>query len=109
QQIAPRLAASRRFDVQRETPLAFERLALRRGGETDALHGEAGPFERPQGNIMIVVGNLAYNDAVDDRSIDAHRRCSRGSADTGGNQRAAQSGSLQKTPAIQRRHALPPI
>ena len=33
EQIAPRLAAFGRFDVQREAPLAFQRLALRAPGE----------------------------------------------------------------------------
>src|SRR5207253_7156022 len=66
QQIAPRLTASCRFNLQRETPLAFERFALRRGGEADALHSEAGAFERLQGNVMLVVGNLSYDNAADD-------------------------------------------
>jgi hypothetical protein len=84
----------------------FERFALRRGGESDALHGETGTFERPQDKGMLVVGYLAYDNAVDDRRIDAHRRCSCGSAHVGGNQRAAQRcRSLPKMPAIQRRHA----
>src|SRR5271157_2844868 len=102
QQIALRLTASNGPDVQRQTPLAFERLALRDAREADALHTEAGAFERPQEDVVRVVGNLSYDKMIDDRRVDARGRCSRGSADAAGNERAAQRRrGLQQTPAIQ--------
>ena len=103
QQVTPRLAASCRFDVQCETPLAGERLALRRSGKSDTLNGETGALERLQGDVVLIVGNLSYDCSVDDRRADAPGRRLCSSSDAGGNQRAAQRRrGPQKTPAIQR-------
>jgi len=105
QQIAPLFAASCRFDVQRETPLAGERLALRRGRKSGPLDGEAGAFERLQGGVVLVVGNLAHDNAIDDRHLNA-RGCAR-EADAGRNHRATQRGrALKEAPAIQRCHGI---
>jgi hypothetical protein len=102
QQIAARLAASRGFDVQREAPLAFERFALRRSGKASALHGETGTLQWTQKDVVRVVGNFSYDDAVDHRRVYAGGCRMRGPSDAGGNQRAAQCrGGLQEMPAIQ--------
>jgi hypothetical protein len=50
---------------------------------------------------MLVVGNLSYNDAINNRRVDAHRRCSCIAVDPGANQGPTQRGrGLQETPAI---------
>src|SRR5437764_1072404 len=74
EQVASRLAALRRLDMQREPPFAFERLALRRSREAGALHLEAGAFERGEEDVVLVVGDLANYDAVDHRRINVFRR-----------------------------------
>src|SRR5262249_28359383 len=90
EQVAPRLAACRGFDVQCKTPLACERLTPCYCGESDALHHETRAFERAQKDVVRVVGDLSYHNAVDDRRLDAGGRRSRSSADAGGNQGSAQ-------------------
>jgi hypothetical protein len=102
QQVAPRLAAPRRFDVQRQTPLAFERLALRHGRESHPLNGKTRAFQRSQEYIVGVVRNLLNDDTVDDRHIDREGDGPRGSPDPGGHQGAAhRSRGLQETPSVQ--------
>jgi hypothetical protein len=64
--------------MQCQFPLAFERLACR--NQPDAMHIETGAFERPEEDVMGVVGYLSYDDAVDNRRVDARGRRSRGSA-----------------------------
>jgi hypothetical protein len=100
QQIAPRFPAPLRFDVQRETPFAVERLALRRT-RSGACHGEAGELDAAQKHVVRAVGDFLHDDPVDDRRVNAGGRGSGSSADTGGNQRSAQrSRGLQETPAV---------
>ena len=43
----------------------FELLVPCRGGKPDALHGEAGAFERPEEDVVRVVGDLSYDDPID--------------------------------------------
>ncbi len=104
QQIPPLLAASRRFDVQRQAPFAFERLSLRRAAGVGAQHGEAGTFERLQEDVVLVVGDLSHDDAVDDRRLDAcgRRRAGRPTPDTRALPSAAEV--CKETSAAQRRH-----
>ena len=68
--------------MQREAPFALKGLALWRARKAGSLDLQPRPFQRREEDVVLVVGDLADDDAIHDRRLNQRRRSPDGASDS---------------------------
>ena len=79
----------------------YERAPTRRRRKTSTRHAEAGTLQRFEEYVVLVVGDLADNDAIDNRGIDMFRSRLGHLTGAGCQHRTERGGGLQKPATIE--------